>query len=376
MLYRDYKGEKNISQLGFGAMRLPVFDNDASKIDEASTEKMFMYAYEHGVNYYDTAYVYHNEMSEGVVGKILKGNHIRDKVNIATKLPLFSLDDFDPYKLLDIQLKRLDTDHIDFYLLHNMNEKKWGKIKEMDILKFIDYAKASGKIGHIGFSSHASFEGYREIIDDYNWDFSQIQLNIMDTEHQAGLKGLEYAASKGVPVIIMEPLKGGQILSVNDDEIERMKTTHGLSGISIVRIALNFLFDRKEILCVLSGMGRMEQVIENIAVASEMTVGKQPENEKAFIEDFKAYIKTKNMIDCTSCRYCARGCPVHILIPGVFEIYNDAIMYESKAFNKVQLERFYANAKDCIACGQCEKVCPQQLEIPKLLKQAVSYLSE
>ncbi len=153
MQYRNDKRGKQISQLGFGAMRLPVIDGNSAMIDEASTEKMFLYAYEHGVNYYDTAYVYHEGMSEGAVGKILKRNHIRDKVNVATKLPLFTLDNFDPYKLLDTQLKRLDTDRIDFYLFHNMNEKKWDKIKQMDILKFIDDAKKSGKIGYIGFSS-------------------------------------------------------------------------------------------------------------------------------------------------------------------------------------------------------------------------------
>jgi predicted aldo/keto reductase-like oxidoreductase len=306
----------------------------------------------------------------------LKRNHIRGKVNIATKLPLFTLDDFDPYKLLDTQLKRLDTDHIDFYLFHNMNEKKWNKIKQMGILKFIDDAKASGKIGRIGFSTHTSFDGYKAIIDDYPWEFSQIQLNIMDTEYQAGLKGLEYAASKNMPVVIMEPLKGGQILSIDNPEIEDLKAKHGLSGVSIAKIALDFLFDRSEILCVLSGMGRLEQVEENIKTASAMTPGRQPENEKAFIRDFKAYILTKNRIDCTACRYCTPGCPAHILIPGVFELYNNAVMYNSKRFNKVQLDRFYQNVTDCTACGQCESVCPQQLKIPELIKQIISYLSE
>ncbi len=376
MLYRDYKGIKQISQLGFGAMRLPVLDGDASRIDERATEQMLMYAYEHGVNYYDTAYVYHDGMSEVVVGKILKNNNIRGKVNIATKLPLFTLDNFDPYQLLDTQLKRLDTDHIDFYLLHNMNEKKWKKIKELGILKFIEDAKRSGKIGRIGFSTHTGLEGFKSVIDDYAWEFTQIQLNIMDTQYQVGLKGLEYAASKNVPVVIMEPLKGGQIVSIGNAEIEALKDKHGLSGVSTAKIALNFLFDRSEVLCVLSGMGQLAQVEENIAIASAMTPGRQPENEKAFIEDFKAYILAQNRIDCTSCRYCTPDCPAHILIPGVFELYNNAVMYNNKAFNKAQLDRFYANVKDCITCGQCESVCPQALKIPELLRQTVDYLSE
>ncbi len=375
MEYRKFNNKIEISQLGFGAMRLPVFDANPANIDQKATEEMFMYAYENGVNYFDTAYVYHNEMSETIVGKILNSNKIRDKVKIATKLPLFNLDGFDPYKLLDTQLKRLGTEQIDFYLLHNMNEKKWAKIKQLGILEFIQKAKASGKIAHIGFSTHTSYEGFKQILDDYPWEFTQIQLNIMDTEYQAGIKGLEYAYSKNIPVIIMEPLKGGQILSVKDDQVDELKKKHNLENTPVSRIALNFLFDRKEIMCVLSGMGEMAQVKENIKTASMMKEGMQSENEKAFIKEFKDYVNSKNIISCTACRYCVKGCPVHIDIPGVFELYNNAVMYNSPEFNKVQLERFHKNASECIECEACKSVCPQQLDIPELIKNTINHLT-
>ena len=189
---------------------------------------------------------------------------------------------------------------IDFYLIHNMNEKKWAKIKQLGILEFIQKAKASGKIAHIGFSTHTSYEGFKQILDDYPWEFTQIQLNIMDTEYQAGIKGLEYAYSKNIPVIIMEPLKGGQILSVKDDQVDELKKKHNLENTPVSRIALNFLFDRKEIMCVLSGMGEMAQVKENIKTASMMKEGMQSENEKAFIKEFKDYVNSKNMLQFTT----------------------------------------------------------------------------
>ena len=197
----------------------------------------------------------------------------------------------------------------------------------------------------------------------------------MDTEYQAGIKGLEYAYSKNIPVIIMEPLKGGQILSVKDDQVDELKKKHNLENTPVSRIALNFLFDRKEIMCVLSGMGEMAQVKENIKTASMMKEGMQSENEKAFIKEFKDYVNSKNIISCTACRYCVKGCPVHIDIPGVFELYNNAVMYNSPEFNKVQLERFHKNASECIECEACKSVCPQQLDIPELIKNTINHLT-
>lgn len=375
MNYRIFK-DKKISQLGFGAMRLPLSGSDAANIDKKTTEEIMMYAYENGVNYYDTAYVYHKGFSERVLGEILRSNHILDKVNVADKLPLFDIDEkFDPYALLDEQLTRLGTEKIDFYLMHNMTKAKWDKLKKMDIFRFMEDAKKSGKIGALGFSFHDTYDAYKYVIDEYDWQFSQIQLNFMDIEYQAGLKGLSYAASKNIPVIIMEPLKGGQLLMIKDSKVNELKKKYHLENASTAEISLNFLFDRPEILCVLSGMNALNQVKENIQTASKINAGMQPQNEKDFLTELRSYILSKDGIPCTACQYCVEGCPQNIEIPGVLELYNNAVMFDSKIQNKSILERFYSNAKDCIECGQCENVCPQSLKIPELLKKTVEYLN-
>ncbi len=375
MNYRNFK-DKKISQLGFGAMRLPLLNGDASNIDKKKTEEMILYAYEHGVNYYDTAYVYHKGFSERVLGEILRSNHILDKVNVADKLPCFNLDEnFDPYALLDEQLKRLGTEKIDFYLMHAMTKDKWDKLVNLNIFRFMEDAKNSGKIGAIGFSFHDTYDAYKHIIDGYDWEFSQIQLNFMDIEYQAGLKGLSYAASKNIPVIIMEPLKGGQLLMIKDCKVEALKKKYHLENSSTAKISLNFLFDRPEILCVLSGMNAMEQVKENIQTASKMNADMQPQNEKDFLTELRSYILSKDGIPCTACKYCVEGCPQNIEIPGVLELYNNAVMFDSKIQNKSLFEHFYPNAENCLECGQCENVCPQSLKIPELLKKTVEYLN-
>ena len=231
MITRKFK-DKNISQLGFGAMRLPLNSNDQTDIDMKTTEEIIMHAYEQGVNYYDSAYVYHNGKSEAALGKVLNDNHIRDNVNIATKLPTFVVDDsFDPYKLLDEQLARLGTDRIDFYLIHSIGKEKWSTLKEHNIMKFMDDVRKTDKIGAIGFSFHDTLEAYTSIIDEYDWDFNQIQLNFMDTEYQAGINGLEYAASKGIATVIMEPLKGGQLLMIQDPYVDELKKKYQLEDI-------------------------------------------------------------------------------------------------------------------------------------------------
>lgn len=375
MLYRSYQGGKNISQLGFGAMRLPQLSSDPKDIDKKLTEQLIMKAYESGVNYFDTAYVYHNGASETVLGEILRENRIADKVNIADKLPTFWLDDnFKPFDLFDEQLRRLGTDRIDFYLIHNLNKEKWAQLKQKGILEFMEKTRNSGKIGTLGFSFHDNFDAYKEILDDYNWEFSQIQLNYMDIEYQAGIKGLEYAASKQIPVVIMEPLKGGQLLMIQDPYVAQLKKKYGLSEVSTAEISLNFLFDRPEVLTVLSGMNALSQVEENIATASKTKSGAMPENQKQFLNDLRAYILTKNMIPCTGCSYCTEGCPQEIPIPDLFEMYNNGKMFDSASSNRAQYQRFYAKTKDCIECGQCESVCPQKLPIIEDLKLANEYL--
>jgi predicted aldo/keto reductase-like oxidoreductase len=376
MNYRNYKNKKQISQLGFGAMRLPRFSDDQTDIDVKLTEEIILYAYEHGVNYYDTAYVYHNGKSEVVLGEILNRNNIRDKVNIADKLPTMVLDPFDPYAMFEEQLQRLGTDTIDFYLIHALSKDKWDKVKELGIIEFMETIKKSGRIGALGFSFHDNYEAYQYILDDYDWDFSQIQLNFMDIEYQAGIKGLEYAASKGIPVVIMEPLKGGKLLMSKDLQISELKKKYGLENHSTAEICLNFVWNRPEVLCVLSGMNAMNQIEENVRTASNITANGQPENQKEFLNDLREYIKSKNIIPCTKCEYCIAGCPQKIPIPNLFELYNDAEMFDTKQSSQAMFERFYGKLNDCVECGQCENACPQHLPIIELLKKTREYLAE
>ena len=374
MITRKFK-DKNISQLGFGAMRLPLNSNDQTDIDMKTTEEIIMHAYEQGVNYYDSAYVYHNGKSEAALGKVLNDNHIRDNVNIATKLPTFVVDDsFDPYKLLDEQLARLGTDRIDFYLIHSIGKEKWATLKEHNIMKFMDDVRKTDKIGAIGFSFHDTLEAYTSIIDEYDWDFNQIQLNFMDTEYQAGINGLEYAASKGIATVIMEPLKGGQLLMIQDPYVDELKKKYQLEDIPTAEICLNFIFDRPEILTVLSGMNAMQHVIENTHAASTMKPNGQPQNQKDFLKELRTYIETKNIISCTGCSYCTEDCPQDIPIPKLFEMYNNSVMFDSKEQNQDFHRRFNSNMNECIECAQCEGVCPQHLQIIKLLKNTLNYL--
>ena len=373
MKYRSYFG-KDISQLGFGAMRLPGGGSPGS-IDIAKSEELLMYAYEHGVNYYDSAYVYNNGKSEEAVGEIFRRSNVRSKIYLATKLPTFGkfIDgDFNEY--FGEQLKRLQTDYIDFYLIHNLNSEKWDELKKRNIFKFMEDLKSRGVIRHIGFSFHDSCEAFKYIIDDYDWEFAQIQYNFMDTQYQAGTEGLEYAGSKNIPVVIMEPLKGGQLTGSSDPYIKTLLDSHGLSGATLAGTALKFVMDRPEVMTTLSGMNDLEHVKENIQTASEAGAGSQPENEKAFLKAFSEYVSGKDIIPCTACRYCTADCPEEISIPDIFTCYNDAVMFDSTEANRRSVGMFHSNIRNCAECGQCSDVCPQHFDIPELLKKVRTYL--
>lgn len=373
MKYRYFKGN-DISQLGFGAMRLP--QTEAGLIDVKLTEELFMYAYEHGVNYYDTAYVYHGGNSEVVLGDILKANAIRDKVFVADKLPTMKIDDnFDALGIFDEQLSRLQTDYIDFYLLHAMSADKWRELKRRNIITFMDSLKSSGQIKYMGFSFHDTFDAFKTIIDDYDWDFCQIQYNYMDTDIQAGTKGLEYAALKNIPVTIMEPLKGGKLLNIRDPYTTQLKAQYGLAKTPISQVCLDFVFNRPEVLCVLSGMNSMEQLKENIESASQIMPNAQPKEERRFLDELKNYLSGKDTINCTACRYCTDGCPESIDIPKIFEAYNESVMFDTLEQNRGMVARRHANIADCEECGQCEGVCPQGLPIIDNLAKIRKYFA-
>lgn len=374
MRYHDFHGEK-VSDLGFGCMRLPVQNNDQSQVDIPKVEEMLLYAYEHGVNYYDTAYPYHNGHSELALGEILARNNIRDRVNIATKL--FTLEigrpGFDPEKMLATQLERLKTDHIDYYLIHGLHGDQWERLKnEYNIVEFLAEKRRQGVIRHMGFSFHDSYEAFVKLIDDYDWEFAQIQYNYLDHEIQAGDRGFAYARSKGIPLNIMEPIKGGNLIFPDYPAIEAIRAKHGITE-SNAELALRYVFNKENLHVVLSGMSTLEQVKENLAITDRCAVGALTAAEEACIEDIRAFLETVDTIPCTSCRYCTAGCPQQIMIPRAFSNYNMAVKFGNKDAQLRDYNRSCANLADCVECGQCREACPQHLDIPELLKKVRAY---
>lgn len=370
MNYRTDKHGNKISILGYGCMR---FTQKAGKIDIEKTEKEILEAYNLGVNYYDTAYIYPG--SESALGEILEKNNIRDKVNIATKLPQYLLNkpnSFDKY--FNEELKRLRTDHIDYYLMHMLTDiKKWEELKKLGILEWLEEKKKSGQIRQIGFSYHGNSEMFCKLIDAYDWDFCQIQYNYMDEHTQAGRKGLNYAASKNIPVIIMEPLRGGKLVSKLPIDAKKKMESY-LVKRSPAEWAFRWLWNQPEVTCVLSGMNSIEMVRENCKTASEAQVNEFSKEDEEFLKGIVKIINSKEKVGCTGCRYCM-PCPRNVDIPGTFAAYN-RVYSEGRMqgmvdyFMCTSLRKDSAGASNCIECGKCEQHCPQHIEIRKELKNA------
>ncbi|ABY93876.1 MULTISPECIES: aldo/keto reductase [Thermoanaerobacter] len=373
MQYRQF-GKLNIaiSALGFGLMRLPAIDNDNSKIDEAEAIRMIRYAIDNGVNYIDTAWPYHGGNSEIVAGKALKDGY-REKTFLATKLPTWLInekEDMDKY--LNEQLKKLQTDHIDFYLLHALDKNKWENMKKVDALSWAEKKKQEGKIRYIGFSFHDEYPVFQEIVDYYDkWDFCQIQYNYMDIDVQAGEKGLKYAASKGLGVVIMEPIRGGRLANppkaVQDIwDTAKVKRTPA-------EWALQWLWNQPEVSVVLSGMSTFEQLKENIESAKRSGINTLTKEELEIVSKVRNKYKELSPIACTGCNYCM-PCPNGVNIPRNFELYNEAHMYNTYEANRRDYENLGdAKASSCIECGTCESVCPQHLTIIDYLKEVADY---
>jgi len=373
MQYRQF-GKLNIavSALGFGLMRLPVIDNDNNKIDEAEAIKMIRYTIDNGVNYIDTAWPYHGGNSEIVAGKALKDGY-REKTFLATKLPTWLInekEDMDKY--LNEQLKKLQTDHIDFYLLHALDKHKWENMKKVDALSWAEKKKQEGKIRYIGFSFHDDYPVFQEIVDYYDkWDFCQIQYNYMDIDVQAGEKGLKHAASKGLGVIIMEPIRGGRLAnppkSVQDIwDTAKVKRTPA-------EWALQWLWNQPEVSVVLSGMSTFEQLKENIESAKMSGINTLTKEELEIVSKVRNKYKELSPIACTGCNYCM-PCPNGVNIPRNFELYNEAHMYNTYEVNRRDYENLGdAKASSCVECGTCESVCPQHLTIIDYLKEVADY---
>jgi predicted aldo/keto reductase-like oxidoreductase len=380
MEYRPFgKLDWKVSALGFGAMRLPVAGEKAApmgpNIDEPEAIRMIRHAIDKGVNYVDTAYPYHGGKSEVVVGKALKDGY-REKVKLATKMPswfMASYSDFDKY--LNEQLEKLQTDHIDFYLLHSMNKDLWPKLRDLDVLKWAQNAIADGRIGHLGFSFHDHLDVFKEVVDAYNqWTFCQIQYNYMDIEYQAGTAGLRYAAEKGLAVVIMEPLRGGALSKEPPASVKKILKDAGIHRAS-ADLALQWLWNQPEVSVVLSGMTAMPHVVENVASAEQSGIGRMTADELAVIERIREEYRKLSPIPCTGCAYCM-PCPSGVDIPHAFRQYNDAVMYDDSRTARFRYRQVPKGswADNCVECLECEKKCPQEIKIAEWLKKVHAFL--
>jgi len=379
MLYRPFgrTGER-VSILGFGCMRLPIIGGHHENIDVPLATKMLRYAIDQGVNYVDTAYPYHSAAFDGTpgasepfLGQALTGGY-RDKVLVATKLPVWlakSREHMD--EILDGQLERLRTDHIDCYLLHALSATQFKRALELDAFAFLDAAKKQGKIRFAGFSFHDEGPAFAPIVDAYDWDFCQIQYNYMDLDYQAGAAGLAYAADKGLGIVVMEPLKGGRLAAAPPASIQALWDAAPVKR-SAVAWALRFVWDEARVSLLLSGMSAMQQVEENVALASEGYPASLSAAEIAVIKRVQNAYKSRTVVDCTACRYCM-PCPQGIDIPEMFQFINDASLFgnvdeERRSFTIEVQAGHSAPPSACTECEQCMENCPQQLDIPRELK--------
>ena len=369
MKYRPDRYGNPISQLGYGCMR---FTRKGSGIDYEKAEKEVLLAIEKGVNYFDTAYIYPG--NEECLGWILEKNHCRDKVNIATKLPQYLLRSATAIdKTFREELSRLRTDHIDYYLMHMFTDyAEWVRLQNLGIEQWIARQKEEGRIRYIGFSYHGDTEMFLKILDAYDWDFCQIQYNYLDEHTQAGKTGLQAAAKKGIPVIIMEPLRGGKLVNL-PEQAKQVLASHG-KGYTPAELGLRWLWNQPEVTCVLSGMNSEEMVSENIRIASEAEPGHLTEEDMEIVAQIRQIIRQREKVGCTGCRYCM-PCPKGVDIPGNFHYYNLMYMEKKSSARKefarnMGLRKEPGFATQCVGCGLCEKHCPQHLPIRQKLKEA------
>ncbi|MFW6287345.1 MAG: aldo/keto reductase [bacterium] len=372
MKYRKFgENDVRVSVLGFGAMRLPVINDDYGNIDEEKSIKMIRYSIDQGVNYIDTAWPYHKGNSELVVAKALKDGY-REKTMVATKLPSWLIEnEYDLDNYLDKQLSKLEIEYIDCYLLHALDKERWEKLKSVNIFNWIEDKIKEGKIKYIGFSFHGDYETFKLIIDEYEWDFCQIQYNYLDTEYQAGKKGLQYASDKGLAVIIMEPLRGGALAVEPPIEVKKILEQSEWDR-TPADWALQWLWSQPEVTLVLSGMSTMQQVKENIISAKISQVNKLSDEEFELIDNISEMMR--GPVSCTRCSYCM-PCPNGVNIPENFHLYNQAKLYDNFKENMERYQKMdeSSRADNCIKCGQCEEACPQDLSIMVLLDNVASY---
>ena len=374
MNYRTDRKGNQISILGYGCMR---FTKNGSEVDLEKAEKELMFAIHNGVNYLDTAYVYAG--NEVAVGKILAKNHCRQDIFLATKLPHYLIKSVEgAEKKFQEELTRLQTDYIDYYLMHMLNDvKTWEKLVNLGIEEWIQKKLDSGQIRNIGFSYHGNSENFKKLLDAYDWNFCQIQYNYLDEHSQAGRSGLEYAGQKGIPVIVMEPLRGGRLVNNLPQEAKRLIEEDGTFA-TPAEMGLRWLWSQPQVTCVLSGMNSMEMVQENIRIASDARIGEFQEKQLAMVEQVKTEIRKKMKVGCTGCGYCM-PCPQGVDIPMAFHCYNVKYSEGKKSgmweyTQSTAMRRETSSASQCVGCGKCEKHCPQEIPIREMLKEAAKEL--
>lgn len=370
MQYRKDKDGNDLSILAYGCMRFP---KSGGRIDRKKTEQLIVKAVEHGVNYFDTAYIYPG--SEAALGEILEKNNLRNQVYIADKLPHYLIRKREGLeKTFQEMLKRLRTDHIDYFLMHMLTDVgTWERLKDLGIEEWIQEKKESGAIRHIGFSYHGNADMFCQLVDAYDWEFCMIQYNYLDDHSQAGEKGLKYASSKGLPVMIMEPLRGGKLVSLLPEKAKKEIEAYPRNW-SPAQWAFRWLWNQPEVTTVLSGMNSMKMLAENCRTASTVKTDSFTAEDYALLERVKTEINSSMKIGCTGCGYCM-PCPHGVDIPGTFAAWN--LMYSEgkgigrRSYQQCTLWRSKpSDASLCIDCGKCEQHCPQSLEIRKELKHA------
>jgi len=374
MQYKLMKHDVKVSLYGLGCMRLPQVEQDGqSVIDRPQAIEMIRWAIDNGCNYIDTAWGYHDGNSERVVGEALKDGY-RERTLLASKLPVWTLEKYEDCEdRLQTQLEKLQTSYLDFYLLHGLNKKSWEDCKRLGVLDFMKDARERGLIRYIAFSFHDDMDTFKEIIDSFDWDMCQIQMNILDADRQATTEGMNYAGEKGIPVVIMEPLKGGKLTMGVPEEVQAI-----WDGADVKRSPLEWAFrwlcSFPAVTVVLSGASSFEQLKGGMACFDNGRVTSEPltENEQQTVEKVRAAYAARTKVGCTNCRYCM-PCPNGVDIPGIFSAYNNAYMFGYAPGYQREYGRYLnegSDASKCIECGACEAACPQHIEIIDMLKEA------
>lgn len=368
------RSHDQLSALGFGCMRFPT--TPEGNIDEPQAMAMLHQAYANGVNYYDTAWPYHKEESEPLLGRFLQQID-RKKVFVATKLPSWLIktrEDMDDY--LNKQLERLQTDYIDYYLLHALNKNTWKNLKDLGVLSWLEEAKSKGKIRHIGFSFHDDYPTFRKITLAHDWDFCQIMLNYLDTQYQAGIRGYRLAVSRGMGIIAMEPLRGGKLISPIPDTVKAMWDKSKIQQSNLER-AVRWVWNLEGCSVLLSGMSSLEQVQENSYFANICHANELSESDlRMYAKVRREYIKRIPIL-CSECRYCL-PCPAKVAIPTVFGVYNEAVMFEDQKGHAKEYQLFIPGenrADKCTKCGACLVKCPHHIDIPTEMEKIARYFS-